>query len=460
MLGRVQSGGRIVSVAMRQGLGLPVARVSIAVPTMEAMIDRYIVTNNHKTSTPANYLIQYRNFSTAPIKAENNVSGINHLNNTNNNNSKMPSTSVLTVDAVKRIMEELRSIDNNSDERINTDELKQLLSKHNTAFTEQEIVEIGELFYAGKSGGSVSFRRFVEAIDRVLQADQGGQNNGANPLQLGGCGNEYLFYKSRGNYTAEELHAPATHKVPETFRDKLAYNAVQIVRMGFDKATGWNYNTLTPRMVLNRTIFLETIAGVPGMVAAIVRHFRSLRNFSRDNGMMQMFLDEANNERMHLLTFVRMKDPGLMFRIAVIGGQVTFGTAFLITYMISPKFCHRFVGYIEEEAVSTYSKIIDSIEQAPNDSSLAAWRSQIAPSIARSYWKLGEDGTVLDMMYAIRADEAEHRDVNHHCSQYEEGAPNPVFNTEEKLNKMLLKYVREIMDRDNEAVTHKNVGAQ
>jgi Alternative oxidase len=151
---------------------------------------------------------------------------------------------------------------------------------------------------------------------------------------------------------------------------------------------------------------------------------------------------------MHLLTFVRMKDPSFLFRLAVIGGQVAFGSAFLVSYMISPKFCHRFVGYIEEEAVSTYSKIIQSIEEAPKESSLAAWKSQIAPSIARSYWKLGENGTVLDMIYAIRADEAEHRDVNHHCSQYEEGSPNPVFNTEEKLNKMLLKYVRDIMERD------------
>jgi Alternative oxidase len=166
------------------------------------------------------------------------------------------------------------------------------LSKHNNAFTEQEIVEIGELFYAGKSGGSVSFRRFLEALDRVLQAEEG-KDTTSNPLQVGGCGNEYLFYKSRGNYSVEELHAPPTHIAPVGIRDKLAYNAVKMVRIGFDQATGWNYNTLTPQMVLNRTIFLETIAGVPGMVAAIVRHFRSLRNFSRDNGMMQMFLDEA-----------------------------------------------------------------------------------------------------------------------------------------------------------------------
>lgn len=81
-------------------------------------------------------------------------------------------------------------------------------------------------------------------------------------------------------------------------------------------------------------------------------------------------------------------------------------------------------------------------------SELAEWRTQKAPKIARSYWKLGADGTVLDLMYAVRADEAEHRDVNHLCSEMKEGEPNPVSNTQEKLNTMLLKYVRDMMERD------------
>ena len=33
-----------------------------------------------------------------------------------------------------------------------------------------------------------------------------------------------------------------------------------------------------------RTIFLETVAGVPGMVAGMLRHLQSLRAFRRDNG--------------------------------------------------------------------------------------------------------------------------------------------------------------------------------
>lgn len=217
-----------------------------------------------------------------------------------------------------------------------------------------------------------------------------------------------------------------------------------------DKATGWNRGEITQDKILNRAIFLETIAAIPGMVAAIIRHFRSLRNMARDGGMLNMFLEEANNERMHLLTFIRMKDPGYLFRGAVIGGQFGFGSSFLVMYMISPAFCHRFVGYIEEEACHTYTKIIDAIENAPEGSDLAQWRTEEAPKIAKGYWHLGEEGTVLDVMRAVRADEAEHRDVNHAVSGVGYDTVNPLYDPREKMDTMLKKYVQDIMERNNE----------
>jgi hypothetical protein len=151
------------------------------------------------------------------------------------------------------------------------------------------------------------------------------------------------------------LNIKIVHTTPQNFKDRLALNSVKSVRFLFDKATGWEYGNLTKSMILHRVIYLETIAAVPGMVAAIVRHFQSLRNMQRDGGMMQMFLDEANNERMHLLSFVRLKDPNRLFRAAVIAGQFGFGSVFLLGYIISPKFCHRFVGYVEEEVSSCIS---------------------------------------------------------------------------------------------------------
>ena len=151
--------------------------------------------------------------------------------------------------------------------------------------------------------------------------------------------------------------------------------------------------------------------------------------------------------RISLLTFVSMRDPSRLFRAAVIGGQFGFGLAFLTAYLISPSFCHRFVGYIEEEACSTYTKIIEAIEHAPDGSELANWKYDRAPKIAISYWKLGEEGTVLDLIKAVRADEAEHRDVNHLVCGMKEGQVNPLFDPQAKLDQMLLKYVNDVMTK-------------
>lgn len=262
---------------------------------------------------------------------------------------------------------------------------------------------------------------------------------------------QYLLYilSQHGNYTPEQLNIKMTHREPENNLDKVALGAVKATRLMFDTATGWNRGEITTEKILNRAIFLETVAAIPGMVAAIIRHFSSLRNMKRDGGMLNMFLEEANNERMHLLTFIKLKEPGAIFRASVIGGQIGFGTAFFLSYVASPAFCHRFVGYIEEEACHTYTKIIAAIEEAPEGSDLAGWRTEPAPKIARSYWKLGEKGTVLDMIYAVRADEAEHRDVNHAVSGHTDEM-NPVYNPEEKLNKMLKRYVSDVMGKNDD----------
>ncbi|KAF0713190.1 Aste57867_4467 [Aphanomyces stellatus] len=82
---------------------------------------------------------------------------------------------------------------------------------------------------------------------------------------------------------------------------------------------------------------------------------------------------------------------------------------FFLTYLISPKTCHRFVGYLEEEAVHTYTAMVEDIEAGH----VGDWKTQVAPPIARKYYHLADDATILDMIKCIRADEANHRDVNH-----------------------------------------------
>lgn len=363
---------------------------------------------------------------------------------------------------VRKIKADLIEADikGNNDGKIDAEELQSVLKKYPDVFNEKDIVDIGELFYTSRGGEGVSHERFMKAVYNTI-LDASGESseevqedgsmhrrkgNLSHPLGLGTCSTEYMFGKQRGVYSEEELDVKLTHVEPKTTTDKLAHFAVGIVRLCFDAVSLWKFGDITQQKVLRRVVFLETVAAIPGFVAAMFRHFRSLRTFSRDGGMLNMFLDEANNERMHLLSFVRMMDPGMLMRITVLGSQVVVGVGFSALYVISPEFCHRFVGYVEEEACHTYTTIIEKIETAPESDPMSDWRTALAPRIARGYWHLGEGGTVLEMMYAIRADEAEHRDVNHVCSGLKADQPNPLYNPEEKFDQVLKKYVENMLD--------------
>ena len=68
---------------------------------------------------------------------------------------------------------------------------------------------------------------------------------------------------------------------------------------------------------MNRIVFLETVAGVPGMIGGMVRHLKSLRVLENDHGWIHHLLMEAENERMHLFIFLQMRNPGVIMRILI-----------------------------------------------------------------------------------------------------------------------------------------------
>ncbi|KAI9058370.1 alternative oxidase [Trametes sanguinea] len=230
-------------------------------------------------------------------------------------------------------------------------------------------------------------------------------------------------------YTEEELRSvEVLHREAKTFSDKIAYNFVRLARWSFDIASGYKHKPLPPdahnktlddlrrdgylmdeAQWLKRILFLESIAAVPGMVAAALRHLRSLRLMRRDCGWIHTLLEEAENERMHLMTFMTLKNPSPLFRAMVIAAQGVFYNAFFLCYLISPSTCHRFVGHLEEEAVITYTRCIKEIEAGH----LPLWTNLPAPEIAKDYWRLPEDAKFLDVVYAVRSDESTHRFVNH-----------------------------------------------
>ncbi|TPX59383.1 hypothetical protein PhCBS80983_g02499 [Powellomyces hirtus] len=233
------------------------------------------------------------------------------------------------------------------------------------------------------------------------------------------------YIPPRPIYTKDELNGiTVTHREIEGLRDRIAYNLVQVMRYGFDTTTNYSekIGTMSEQQWLTRILFLETVAGVPGMVAGVVRHLRSLRLLRRDNGWIHTLLDEAQNERMHLLSFLKVKQPSIPFRAMVLLGQGVFFNLFFAAYLLSPRTCHRFVGYLEESAVKTYSHTLEDID---GGGKISHWATTPCPDIAREYWQLGDKATLKDLVAAVRADEAEHRDVNHTLATLKPDDPNP-----------------------------------
>jgi hypothetical protein len=207
-----------------------------------------------------------------------------------------------------------------------------------------------------------------------------------------------------------ELSQP--RHTPRDMPDRIAKGAVYLLRRGFDVVSRYHGpgGGMTEQAWLNRCLFLETVAGVPGMVGGMTRHLNSLRRMRRDYGWIHTLLEEAENERMHLLIFMSLKQPGPLMRAMVLGAQGVFFNLFFVSYLISPRTCHRFVGYLEEEAIKTYTGLLHDIRE---NALLGEWQTKTAPAIARKYYKLPDTATLEHIVLCIRADEANHRDVNH-----------------------------------------------
>jgi ubiquinol oxidase len=157
----------------------------------------------------------------------------------------------------------------------------------------------------------------------------------------------------------------------------------------------------------HRAVVLETVAGVPGMVAGMWTHLTSLRSMKVGYGpKIRTLLAEAENERMHLMTFIEIANPNRFERYLVLIAQAIFWNFFFIIYVFFPRTAHRIVGYFEEEAVYSYTEYLKEIDEG-------RIANVSAPQIAIDYWKLEPSATLRDVVIAVRNDEAHHRDTNH-----------------------------------------------
>ena len=181
--------------------------------------------------------------------------------------------------------------------------------------------------------------------------------------------------------------------------DAFAYSMTKFFRLIADSFFSKRYG--------HRAVVLETVAGVPGMVAGVWMHFKSLRAMKAGYGeQIREMLDEAENERMHLMTFIQIAQPSKFERILVIFAQFIFIFFYSILYIFFPLTAHRLTGYFEEEAVISYTEYLSLVEGGSIENTPA-------PQLAIDYWNLGINAKLSDVIIAIRKDEMHHRDTNH-----------------------------------------------
>ena len=181
--------------------------------------------------------------------------------------------------------------------------------------------------------------------------------------------------------------------------DAFAYSMTKFFRFVADSFFSKRYG--------HRAVVLETVAGVPGMVAGVWMHFKSLRAMKAGYGeQIREMLAEAENERMHLMFFIEIAKPNKFERFVVLSAQMLFGLFYLFMYVFFTRTAHRMIGYFEDEAVRSYTEYLELVESGKVENTPA-------PHLAISYYKLGTDAKLSDLIGCVRADEQHHSETNH-----------------------------------------------
>lgn len=188
------------------------------------------------------------------------------------------------------------------------------------------------------------------------------------------------------------------HHAPKDMRDRIALRIVKFMRIFADAFFAGRYG--------HRAVVLETVAAVPGMVGGLLQHLKAIRHIRDDQGWIKELIEEADNERMHLMTFIHIAEPSRFERALIMVAQLIFYNMYFFLYLFAPRVAHRVVGYLEEEAVVSYTSYLARIDAGEEE-------NVPAPQIAKDYWNLPDDARLREVVLVVRADEAEHCETNH-----------------------------------------------
>ena len=185
----------------------------------------------------------------------------------------------------------------------------------------------------------------------------------------------------------------------ERIRETLAMSMTKFFRFVADTFFAKRYG--------HRAVVLEAVAGVPGIVAGVWLHLKSLRKMKTGYGPdIREMLSEAENERMHLMFFIEIAKPNWFERYLVLFAQLIFMIFYFILYVIDYKTAHRMIAYFEEEAVKSYTDYLGLVERGEVE-------NVPAPRLAIQYYEMGSNAKLSDLIRHVRADEQHHSEVNH-----------------------------------------------
>ena len=185
----------------------------------------------------------------------------------------------------------------------------------------------------------------------------------------------------------------------ERIRETLAMSMTKFFRFVADTFFAKRYG--------HRAVVLETVAGVPGIVAGVWLHLKSLRKMKTGYGPdIREMLAEAENERMHLMFFIEIAKPNWFERYLVLFAQLIFMIFYFILCVIDYKTAHRMIAYFEEEAVKSYTDYLRLVESGEVE-------NVPAPRLAIQYYEMGSNAKLSDLIRHVRADEQHHSEVNH-----------------------------------------------
>lgn len=203
------------------------------------------------------------------------------------------------------------------------------------------------------------------------------------------------------------------HYKPKGVADWIAYGMLNSIIRVFDVLSGFRPGKMNERGWNRHFLFMESISGVPRVTAAFIRHWKSIFYSKHDSGAYHHLIEEEENERMHLFFWTQLGHAGSLVKSAIILYQFFFVFFYGTMYALSPKVGHRFLGYLEENIIRSYTLLLDDIDAGR----LPLWKDMQPPKVMLEYYELPETSRIRDLVIEIRADEALHREVHHHLAE-------------------------------------------